>query len=383
MMIPQVAERLIAEHGHQGEVLFDPYCGTGTSLLEAKLAAMSAVGTDLNPLARLIARTKTAEHDIAAIEQHLRCLDAWQIDRMSGAEEPADVPVFANIGYWFAAEVQQQLADIAAFAEAAPKSASDFFRTCFSETVRRCSWAKNSEFKLLRMNEKERSRFRPDPYSAMSAVSARNLQAVRDLAARQLRTETQIWEFDTVAGVPAEAVPAGSVDLVVTSPPYGDSRTTVAYGQFSRLSSQWLGLDGAAKVDRQLMGGGQGDMSEPLGVPEADKAVEAVACQDIKRGGEVASFLCDYRRSIENVAATLKSGGVACYVVGNRTVKGVQMPTDDITAAFMEQSGLHHIGSVVREIPSKRMPYQTSPSNKAGVRADTMRHEIIVSARKQ
>lgn len=33
-----------------------------------------------------------------------------------------------------------------------------------------------------------------------------------------------------------------SVDFIVTSPPYGDSKTTVAYGQFSRLSSQFLGL---------------------------------------------------------------------------------------------------------------------------------------------
>jgi hypothetical protein len=34
-----------------------------------------------------------------------------------------------------------------------------------------------------------------------------------------------------------------SVNLVVTSPPYGDSGTTVAYAQFSWLSNSWLGLD--------------------------------------------------------------------------------------------------------------------------------------------
>ena len=59
MMIPQVAARLISRYGAAGDVLFDPYCGTGTSLLEAKLAGMDAVGTDLNPLARLIASVKT------------------------------------------------------------------------------------------------------------------------------------------------------------------------------------------------------------------------------------------------------------------------------------------------------------------------------------
>ncbi len=53
------------------------------------------------------------------------------------------------------------------------------------------------------------------------------------------------------------SIPAKSVNLVVTSPPYGDSKTTVAYGQFSRLSLQWLGLpdDEARSLDNRLLGG--------------------------------------------------------------------------------------------------------------------------------
>ena len=58
MMIPQVARRLIQSYGREGDVLFDPYCGTGTTLLEGMLANLKSSGTDLNPLARLIARTK-------------------------------------------------------------------------------------------------------------------------------------------------------------------------------------------------------------------------------------------------------------------------------------------------------------------------------------
>jgi DNA modification methylase len=42
-----------------------------------------------------------------------------------------------------------------------------------------------------------------------------------------------------------------SVDLIVTSPPYGDSKTTVAYGQFSRLANQWLGIRNANKIDSE------------------------------------------------------------------------------------------------------------------------------------
>jgi len=49
MMIPQIAERLLVKYGMNSKILFDPYCGTGTSLVEANLKNIHAIGTDINP----------------------------------------------------------------------------------------------------------------------------------------------------------------------------------------------------------------------------------------------------------------------------------------------------------------------------------------------
>lgn len=46
MMIPQIAGRLIDTYGKKTDTLFDPYCGTGTSLVEANLKGINAIGTD-------------------------------------------------------------------------------------------------------------------------------------------------------------------------------------------------------------------------------------------------------------------------------------------------------------------------------------------------
>ena len=43
MMIPQIARELIQRYGNSGDLLFDPYCGTGTSLVEAKLMGMNVL----------------------------------------------------------------------------------------------------------------------------------------------------------------------------------------------------------------------------------------------------------------------------------------------------------------------------------------------------
>jgi len=52
-------------------------------------------------------------------------------------------------------------------------------------------------------------------------------------------------------------IPDESVDLIVTSPPYGDSKTTVAYGQYSRLSLQWLDFEDSIcrSIDKISLGG--------------------------------------------------------------------------------------------------------------------------------
>jgi len=59
--------------------------------------------------------------------------------------------------------------------------------------------------------------------------------------------------FNSINAIPKSILPDESVDIVITSPPYGDSRTTVAYGQYSRFSLEWLGLKNG-DVDKLSMG---------------------------------------------------------------------------------------------------------------------------------
>lgn len=65
MMIPQVAREILNRYKTEDmKILFDPYCGTGTSLVEGSLAGLKCIGTDLNPLARLISKSKVTKVNI-------------------------------------------------------------------------------------------------------------------------------------------------------------------------------------------------------------------------------------------------------------------------------------------------------------------------------
>jgi DNA modification methylase len=59
-MHPATAGRLVRAATERGALVLDPFCGSGTVLVEAMIAGRRATGTDLNPLAERLARLKTA-----------------------------------------------------------------------------------------------------------------------------------------------------------------------------------------------------------------------------------------------------------------------------------------------------------------------------------
>jgi DNA modification methylase len=384
MMIPQIAERLIIQYGQNARTLFDPYCGTGTSLVEANIKNINAIGTDLNPLARLIAKTKTVKIELSILDLYLQEFNDFLLFVNFGLNKPnISLPKFKNIDFWFGKDIQEKLALIKYFIENIKEpNVKNFFYIAFSETVRESSFTRNSEFKLYRMSEKQRKIFNPDVFSIIISKLTRNRQGLIDYLekTKNINPQTQIWDFNTVETT--NHIPQNFIDIIVTSPPYGDSKTTVAYGQFSCLANQWLGVENAKDIDNTLMGGQGTNNIQKIGINLVDEIIEKIADQDLKRAKEVYSFYRDYQKSINNVSTTLKRGGYACYVVGNRRVKGITLPTDQITRAFFEANGFKHENTFRRNIPNKRMPKKNSPTNEVGKTATTMNHEYIVVLKK-
>ncbi|RFM23140.1 MAG: DNA methyltransferase [Candidatus Thermochlorobacter aerophilum] len=383
MMIPQIAERLLEKYGANANLLFDPYCGTGTSLVEANLKGIDAIGTDLNPLARLVAKTKTSKINLQVLELYLKDFNDYIFSVMFDFSKVSVViPKISNIDFWFDKPVQEKLAVIKAFIEKIEdESVSNFFKVAFSETVRESSLTRNGEFKLFRMTPEQIEKFNPDVFGLMQSKLARNHRGLREFLEHRPKGKAEVYGFNTCNEV--QYLEHESVDLVLTSPPYGDSRTTVAYGQFSRLSNEWLGIENANQVDNLLMGGKSERKIRNFNSKCLNESLEKIASVNESRAKEIASFYYDYQKSIENVARTVKKGGYACYVVGNRKVKGEILPTDEITKDFFENYGFSHVETIIRKIPSKRMPSKNSPTNITGKKDETMNYEYIVVMRKE
>ena len=166
-----------------------------------------------------------------------------------------------------------------------------------------------------------------------------------------------------------------------------NSGTTVAYGQFSRLSAQWIDIfdnpNNASGVDNELLGGkATKDLIHSLSSNYLSESLKKIAKKDEKRAKDVLSFYIGLNKCLAQAYKILKHKKYFCIVIGNRLVKQVRIPTDFIIAELSQKIGFTCEDIFVRNIPGKRMPIKNSPTNIAGESEETMIKESIVVLRK-
>ena len=412
--------------------LFDPFSGSGTVLVEGMLNGIGTIaGNDINPLALLLTKVKTTplNHSLLASEasallqritEHmnevsdaLSGIDSYIINDLQldvaakkgwGDEAPKyleqyckdrglniTIPNFKNLGYWFRPRVILELSIIKSEIEHIEnKDIRDFIFIALSESIRFVSNRRNGEFKMFRMPVAKVQKFTPDVFGEFSKILLRNIEKMEDfcvaLNASNAHPNVSVYRNDACT---LEDAPDNTFDLIITSPPYGDSRTTVAYGEYSRLSLQWINLFDLTEkeimgVDKSLMGGKKyrNGFEFTLQSPTLRESLAKIMDVDVERAGDVYSFYADLDASLKSVASKTRSGGYQFWVVGNRTVKNELLKTDVIITELAPQYRLTPVFTVDRNIPNKVMPSQNSPTNVSGATGSTMTMEHIIILRK-
>lgn len=383
MFIPQIARRLIETYSVRGETVCDIFCGSGTALVESRLLGRNAYGIDLNPLAIFLARVKTTEADSRVItRQYFQLID--KISRINNRD--VKIPDFLNINFWYKPDVIIELAKIKkAIKELKEEKIKNFFMVAFSETARLSSNMKNGEFKLVRIRPEKLFIYNPNVMGIFKKRVEANINGMSDFYNSVVKSSWAKPIYgDSSKG---NGILNGSIDCIVTSPPYGDSRTTVAYGQFSRLSAQWIDIfeepNKASGVDNELLGGKPSkSLDHNLHSLYLTQTINQISEKDKNRARDVLSFYIGLEKCLKLAHNILKTNRHFCIVIGNRLVKQIRIPTDLIIAELSENIGFVCEDIIVRNIPGKRMPIKNSPTNIAGALEETMTKESIVILRK-
>jgi len=374
------------------ETVLDPFAGTGTVLLESIIHPYfkrNAIGVEINPLARLIAKVKTTPLDVVKLRKEAKAL----ILRIKAFSGEVDIPEFANRNLWFSHRIQIELAKIrACIEEVQEPDFKDFFLVCFSSIIREVSladpriappvilnpknFAKNSERQeevaaLLRRKKWARplGYFKRKIHRNIARI--RTLNRIKELRDREIRSEI-VWDDarelrrakllvrGEIDKSHAEPIKNESIGLVITSPPYINAQKYIRTTKFELF---WLGLVNEKEIiglDRNFVGTERVYWNEYkeaslTGIRSADTIIHRIFEKDKEKAGIVSRYFLDMRQVMREIHRVLKKRGRFILVVGDNTISGLKVNNHAILTDIAKAVGFEVETILVDKIRSRGM----------------------------
>lgn len=301
--VPQIPKILINKLSTPGSIVMDPFSGSGTTLVEAKLAGRHSIGLDINPISLLISKTKTTVLTNAEFLKIDKILEKIQKDfNVCDIENPKNyvtIPEIYNLDLWFQKNVQIELGIIKKNIDAEKDTKiRNFLLTGFSAIINPVS-NQISDTKYASINKNIATKNTITKFVAKIIGMKQRLNEFSKLAKD---VSCKIYDCSTLSIKP---VNDEQVDLIVTSPPYAN---TYDYYLYHRHRMEWL--ECYSKRPQSLEIGSRNKHSDDnLGIQ---------------------SYLDSMERSMNEFHRVLKDDSFLCMVIGDsiKDKKLIKMDTE-------------------------------------------------------
>jgi hypothetical protein len=360
------------------QVVLDPMSGSGTVLRAAAELGHHAIGYDLDPLAVLMSRVWTAQvkdttsFAAAAIDvvQQAKALRDEYLPWIDDCEETR-----AYVKFWFCRKQIKALRRLSFVLSNTSGQRADALKIALSRIIitkeRGASIARDTS------HSRPHRVFFDNDYD----VYAGFLQSANRLAAR-LAPEKLLGSATVKNGDARRLarLATGSVDVVITSPPYLNA---IDYLRGHRLSLVWLGysvpkIRALRSVTIGSESGASGEMSESM-LRQILRGAGNLNGLPKRELGMVHRYVQDVYGFLHELTRIIKTGGRVLLVVGDSCLKGVSISNAGINIAAAEMVGLKKTLRSERSLPVSRRYLPTPDAGKSGMLAGRMRTETLLS----
>lgn len=323
--VPQVPQNLIRIfHPTTGGPILDPFCGSGTTLVECQEAGIPSFGVDLNPIATLISKVKTSPPS-----QEIGIVASQLVAEAEGSEND-DLPNIPRLTHWFTPGASLALTKLTSkLANIPDPEVQDALRVALSRIIVRVS-RQESDTRYAAVN---RIIEEPDVYRVF-------IESARTLDEIFRKEHSDMFRKWAPSGVITKDILTVEPDefpykfgLIITSPPYPNA---YEYWLYHKYRMYWLGED-------------------PLSVRSAEIGARP---HYFKRNPETPE---DFRRQMSQCFSlfhkiTLPSA-VVCTVIGRSTIKGKSIDNASILCSAAGENGFQQLASESRRIPNNRKSF--------------------------
>jgi len=389
--IPQIVRKLIEKYApNETQVVCDPFGGCGTTLVEAKILGHKSIGFDINPVAKLITKTKTTP-----IKPHTLTNYRCKFLRYYNDAPSVSYKHHPRIAYWFDELTITELDKIYfAIKKIKNHDVRRFFLCAFSHNLKNCSrWLMKSIKPTI-----DKDKVVPDPKESflrhLDSMIKKNEQFYSILAQSGYTNITaKMYRRDSTKKLPIEQ---DAIDLIITSPPYV---TSYEYADLHQLSLLWFGDDPKhfkkwnrfsndfIDFRRNFIGTNSkrkknGDFNSLI----AEQIIENLIKIERSLAVNVANYFLDMKKIFVEMYRVLKPGGKACIIIGNTSLRGIEILNAQVVVEQMQTIGFGKVDFIKREIPNKMItPWRdvgsgkfTSKDNPSKIRAYEYEYIVIM-----
>lgn len=324
--IPEIPRALIKDLGvPKDSIVCDPFCGRGTTMIEAQSLGYQSMGIDLNPIACLISKVATT-----ALPNRL-CEIAEDCIECAKALQNVTIPSIPNLDHWFTKSIQDSIARlITSLDDVSSPRIRDALRLALSSTIVRVS-NQESDTRYAAVPKKVSTK---TVFELFRKVCARYEQVLH----KQINHSQPctILNKDILDVKPSDfPVPVG---LVVCSPPYPNA---YEYWLYHKYRMWWLGYD-------------------PLYVKEHEIGARPHYFRKNPQTPE------DFKQQLEKTLTILRKAclddAYLCFVLGNSKIYGKIIDNTALLTEAAESAHFDIVSVLNRDIALSRKSFNLANS---------------------
>lgn len=336
--IPQIPRKAIDLWTKKGDLVYDPFCGCGTTLLEARLMGRPSIGVDNNAVACLISKAKTGTYSPDDIERATQFLAT--LDRKLATIRPRKdlIPKNENFLYWFSVPVLERLSAIKSLVLRQAEPLRTLFLAAFSSIIVRVSY-QDSDTRYAKIERVVRPQ---DVDTAFIGKLANIVGRLPSVAIDSKVVPVSVHQRDSRD---VRFIPESTVSLIVTSPPYLNAYD---YHKYHRQRLHWI--DGDVALARDIEIGTHDEFTRPGAKPDA--------------------YFEDMDACFAEWQRVLRPGAKCLVVIGDAIVSKKPVRVADTFIDLMKRRGMSFEKHWIRELHSTSRAFN--------VRNSRMSHEHLL-----
>lgn len=323
--INEIPRTLIEELGcPDNSGVLDPFCGSGTTLVEAQRKGLFSIGIDLNPIACLISTVKVSPMPT----DFITIVDMVYTTSIEAFQGEMKIPQIPNLDHWFKKDIQKALSCILDRIErVTDETAKNALKLALSSVIVRVS-NQESDTRYAAIDKKHTAK---DVFDNFKNASKKLYEAKK---ASQIIANTRIIESD-ILNIKVNDI-GRKIGLIITSPPYPNA---YEYWLYHKYRMWWLGFD-PIKVRTYEIGARPHYMK--------------------KNGQTEVDFYNQMDKVFDLSCNCLIAEGHICFVIGRSIIKGREINNAELITDIAKKHGLVLVADIEREIASTRKSFNLS-----------------------